>query len=131
MTPLEFDQKHLWHPYTNVTKPGATFVVQESQGVHIKLDDGTWLIDAMSSWWCMMHGHRHPKITQAMHDQLDRLPHVMFGGLTHEPAVALGQRLLAMTPQSLSRIFYCDSGSVSVEVAMKMAGNPTDSLDSN
>lgn len=121
MTPLEFDQKHLWHPYTNVTKPGATFVVKESQGVHIKLEDGTSLIDAMSSWWCMMHGHRHPQITKAMHDQLDRLPHVMFGGLTHEPAVELGQRLLSITPKGLNRIFYCDSGSVSVEVAMKMA----------
>lgn len=121
MTPLEFDRKHLWHPYTNVTRPGRTFVVAESEGVHITLDDGTRLIDAMSSWWCMMHGHRHPAITGAIRRQLDTLPHVMFGGLTHEPAVDLGRKLLEITPESLTRIFYCDSGSVSVEVAMKMA----------
>ncbi|MGR3615082.1 MAG: adenosylmethionine--8-amino-7-oxononanoate transaminase [Paracoccaceae bacterium] len=121
MTPLEFDQKHLWHPYTNVEKPGPTFVVRESEGMHITLDNGTRLIDAMSSWWCMMHGHRNPAITKAIHDQLDKLPHVMFGGLTHEPAIELGRKLLEITPASLTRIFYCDSGSVSVEVAMKMA----------
>lgn len=121
LTPLEFDQQHLWHPYTNVTKPGPTFVVRESDGVYLTLDDGCRLIDAMSSWWCMMHGHRNPRITRAMHDQLDRLPHVMFGGLTHDPAINLGRKLLDITPESLTRIFYCDSGSVSVEVAMKMA----------
>lgn len=121
LSQLEFDQQHLWHPYTNVAKPGPTFVVKESEGVHITLEDGTRLIDAMSSWWCMMHGHRNPAITSAIHDQLDRLPHVMFGGLTHDPAIDLGRKLLEITPQSLTRIFYCDSGSVSVEVAMKMA----------
>ena len=107
MTPLEFDQKHLWHPYTNVEKPGPTFVVRESEGMHITLDNGTRLIDAMSSWWCMMHGHRNPAITKAIHDQLDKLPHVMFGGLTHEPAIELGRKLLEITPASLTRIFYC------------------------
>jgi adenosylmethionine---8-amino-7-oxononanoate aminotransferase len=121
MTPLEFDQKHLWHPYTNVEKPGPTFVAKEAEGVWITLDDGTRLIDAMSSWWCMLHGHRNPAITQAIHEQLDCLPHVMFGGMTHDPAIELGQKLLEITPPSLQRIFYCDSGSVSVEVAMKMA----------
>lgn len=121
LSQLEFDQQHLWHPYTNVAKPGPTFVVKEGEGVHILLEDGTRLIDAMSSWWCMMHGHRHPAITSAIHEQLDRLPHVMFGGLTHDPAIDLGRKLLQITPDSLTRIFYCDSGSVSVEVAMKMA----------
>ena len=121
LSQLEFDQQHLWHPYTNVAKPGPTFVVKEGEGVHITLEDGTRLIDAMSSWWCMMHGHRHPAITSAIHEQLDRLPHVMFGGLTHDPAIDLGRKLLQITPDSLTRIFYCDSGSVSVEVAMKMA----------
>lgn len=121
MTPLEFDQHHLWHPYTNVAKPGPTFRVSEAEGVHITLDDGTKLIDAMSSWWCMLHGHRNPHITKAIHDQVDKLPHVMFGGLTHDAAIDLGRALLDITPASMQRIFYCDSGSVAVEVAMKMA----------
>lgn len=121
MTPLEFDQKHLWHPYTNVEKPGPTFRVKETEGVWLTLDDGTKIIDAMSSWWCALHGHKHPKITKAIHDQLDIMPHVMFGGLTHDPAIELGQWLLEMSPKSMQRIFYCDSGSVSVEIAMKMA----------
>ncbi|MCU9849944.1 adenosylmethionine--8-amino-7-oxononanoate transaminase [Defluviimonas sp. WL0024] len=121
MSQLEFDRAHLWHPYTNVVKPGATFLAKSAEGVRITLDDGTELIDAMSSWWSVIHGHRHPAIMTAVHDQLDRMPHVMFGGLTHDPAVDLGRKLLAMAPPSLTRIFYCDSGSVSVEVAMKMA----------
>ncbi|NVO25153.1 adenosylmethionine--8-amino-7-oxononanoate transaminase [Donghicola mangrovi] len=121
MTPLEFDRDHLWHPYTNVAKPGPVHLVKEAEGIWLTLDDGARVIDAMSSWWCMIHGHRHPQIVQAMHDQLDRLPHVMFGGLTHDPAVELGKRLIAMLPDALDRVFYCDSGSVSVEVAMKMA----------
>lgn len=121
LTPKEFDQRHLWHPYTNVIKPGATFVVKEAEGVWLTLEDGAKVIDAMSSWWCMIHGHRNPAITAAIHEQLDRLPHVMFGGLTHDPAIELGRRLVEMSPPSMTRIFYCDSGSVSVEVAMKMA----------
>ena len=131
MTDAAFDRDHLWHPYTNVMAPGPTYMVDRADGAWITLDDGTEMIDAMSSWWCTIHGHRHPAITLAMKDQIDRLPHVMFGGLTHRPAVELGRRLVSMTPEPLQHVFYCDSGSVAVEVAMKMAvqhqiatGNP-------
>ncbi len=121
MIPHDFDRKHLWHPYSNITKPGPTHVVASAEGVWLTLEDGTRMIDAMSSWWSVIHGHRHPALMQAAHAQLDRLPHVMFGGLTHAPAIDLGRRLVAMLPGGLDRIFYCDSGSVAVEVAMKMA----------
>ena len=121
MTPHDFDRTHLWHPYSNVTQPGPTYNVASAEGVWLTLDDGTRMIDAMSSWWSVIHGHRHPALMQAAHAQLDRLPHVMFGGLTHAPAIDLGKRLIAMLPAGLDRIFYSDSGSVAVEVAMKMA----------
>ncbi len=121
MTPLEFDARHLWHPYTNVADPGPMHLIDRTEGVYLFREDGTRMIDAMSSWWCAIHGHRHPAITSAMQQQLDQMPHVMFGGLTHNPAVELGQKLVKMLPDGLDRIFYCDSGSVSVEVAMKMA----------
>lgn len=118
---LQFDAQHLWHPYTNVMSPGPMHLVKSAEDIWLTLGDGTRVIDAMSSWWCTIHGHRHPEITAAMHKQLDKMPHVMFGGLTHEPAIELGRRLLNVLPSGLDRIFYCDSGSVSVEVAMKMA----------
>jgi adenosylmethionine-8-amino-7-oxononanoate aminotransferase len=121
VTPKAFDARHLWHPYTNVCAPGPMHLITEANGVWLTRDDGGQMIDAMSSWWCTVHGHRHPAITGAMKRQLDHLPHVMFGGLTHEPATRLGQRLLGLLPAPLKRIFYCDSGSVSVEVATKMA----------
>lgn len=121
MTPHDFDRTHLWHPYSNVTKPGPTHIVASAEGVWLTLDDGTRIIDAMSSWWSVIHGHRHPALLAAAHAQLDRLPHVMFGGLTHAPAIDLGRRLIAMLPTGLDRIFYSDSGSVAIEVAMKMA----------
>ena len=121
MTPHDFDRRHLWHPYSNVTKPGPTHIVASAEGVWLTLDDGTRMIDAMSSWWSVIHGHRHPALMQAAHAQLDRVAHVMFGGLTHRPAIDLGKRLVAMLPAGLDRIFYSDSGSVAVEVAMKMA----------
>lgn len=121
MTPLEFDARHLWHPYTHVLNPGPMHLISEAQGVWLTRDDGTQMIDAMSSWWCTVHGHRHPAIIEAMQQQLDHLPHVMFGGLTHEPAVELGRRLVNLLPPGLDRIFYSDSGSVAIEVALKMA----------
>ena len=121
MTPLEFDAQHLWHPYTNILNPGPMHVIEEADGVWLTKRGGTRMIDAMSSWWCALHGHRHPAITGAMHDQLMRMPHVMFGGLTHEPAIELGRRLVALLPEGLDRVFYSDSGSVAVEVALKMA----------
>ena len=121
MTPLEFDAQHLWHPYTNVANPGPMHLITGAEGVWLTRADGGKMIDAMSSWWCAIHGHRHPAITAAMQAQLDTLPHVMFGGLTHQPAVDLGQKMLDLLPGDLNRIFYCDSGSVSVEVALKMA----------
>ena len=121
MTPLEFDARHLWHPYTHVLEPGPMHLIAEAQGVWLTRDDGVKMIDAMSSWWCTVHGHRHPAIIGAMQKQLEQLPHVMFGGLTHEPAVELGRRLVGLLPDGLDRIFYSDSGSVAIEVALKMA----------
>lgn len=121
MTPHAFDARHLWHPYTNLAKPGPMHLITEAEGVWLTRDDGVRMIDAMSSWWCAIHGHRHPAITAAMAGQLGRMPHVMFGGLTHGPAIDLGRKLVAMLPAGLDRIFYCDSGSVAVEVALKMA----------
>lgn len=121
MTPLEFDARHLWHPYTNVADPGPMHLITEAEGVWLTRADGGKMIDAMSSWWCAIHGHRHPAITGAMQRQLGQMPHVMFGGLTHQPAIDLGRKLVQMLPDGLDRIFYCDSGSVSIEVALKMA----------
>ncbi len=121
MTPLDFDARHLWHPYTNVLNPGPMHLITEAEGVWLTREDGTRMIDAMSSWWCAVHGHRHPAIIGAMQAQLDQMPHVMFGGLTHTPAIELGRKLVELLPDGLDRIFYSDSGSVAIEVALKMA----------
>ncbi len=118
---LQFDREHIWHPYAALPSRKPRYLVTGAEGVYLALADGRRLVDGMSAWWAAVLGYRHPKIMQAAHAQLDRLPHVMFGGLTHEPAVRLARRLLELVPAGLDRVFFCDSGSVSVEVAMKMA----------
>ncbi|MEP4892231.1 MAG: adenosylmethionine--8-amino-7-oxononanoate transaminase [Aliiglaciecola sp.] len=118
---LEFDQKHIWHPYTSAINPLPCYQVESAEGVLLKLNDGEELVDGMSSWWATIHGYNHPDLNQAAREQLGKMSHVMFGGITHKPAIDLCRTLVDITPEGLERVFLADSGSVSVEVAMKMA----------
>ncbi|HIF46948.1 adenosylmethionine--8-amino-7-oxononanoate transaminase [Candidatus Thioglobus sp.] len=116
-----FDQTHIWHPYAKVPNPANTYKVLSADGVYLNLDNDKRVVDGMSSWWSAIHGYNHPTLNKAVTTQLDRMSHVMFGGLTHEPAITLAQTLVELTPDNLTKVFFTDSGSVAVEVALKIA----------
>lgn len=117
----EFDRQHIWHPYTNINAPLPVYAVQAARGCELILADDRRLIDGTSSWWSAVHGYHHPILNAAVTAQLQQMSHVMFGGITHQPAIKLAQQLLSMLPSALDRVFFADSGSIAVEVAIKMA----------
>jgi len=118
---LNFEQKHVWHPYASMLTPAKVYAVASASGVTLTLADGRQVLDGMSSWWCAIHGYNVPELNEAVNAQLQSMAHVMFGGLTHQPAIDLAKTLLDITPNGLEHIFFADSGSVSLEVALKMA----------
>jgi len=117
----QFDQNNLWHPYAKIPNTISSHHVISAEGVYLNLDNGKKVIDGMSSWWSVIHGYNNQRLNEAIKTQLDQMSHVMFGGLTHEPAIKLGQKLIEITPKELTKVFFADSGSISVEVALKMA----------
>jgi adenosylmethionine-8-amino-7-oxononanoate aminotransferase len=117
----QFDQNNLWHPYAKIPNTISSYHVISAEGVYLNLDNGKKVIDGMSSWWSVIHGYNNQRLNEAIKTQLDQMSHVMFGGLTHEPAIKLGQKLIEITPKALNKVFFADSGSISVEVALKMA----------
>jgi adenosylmethionine-8-amino-7-oxononanoate aminotransferase len=118
---LIFDAQHIWHPYSSVTNPPIIHEVVSADGVRLTLADGRTIIDGMSSWWSAIHGYNHPRLNQVVKAQIDHMSHVMFGGLTHQPAIELARKLIDITAQPLQKVFFSDSGSIAVEVAIKMA----------